>query len=574
MFFNKLTAPACVKNLPAKILGLSLLALPHYAMAGIFMSTLNNFSYEATGPMGLGRAAVADDVNKGYQMVDSKVSIVASPELISNVVINYAANFTLVDGVLTNTIDADGYVFLYFDIVVTDVDPVYDFYGKEDGGSHSFAGIAVEAKLSYVSSVSGVAQFTLDVTGTDVTKDLNGVSLALNTDVNGVDENLVPITDITIPGYEGYLDVIKFKGNEFLTALTNMNLTLSDGVITYNPTPALLSGGIQDEYLDPEFSFLMEPQGTTTSSGNGSILDGTSSDLLGGWSSIYGGTASEDTFSLSGKSIYVSNRTSSNSGLVYDGKDLLLSNEVYTLEADIFVTGSNNATFYPKVKSRTGAKNTYTTIGKEILTPNEWHHVVMEFNTPDISQASSVEILLNGFITSADFYIDNISIVGQAAATTTTEPEPIDPNGYLLNDDFETGDKQSWNSSGGVNTVETFGSQSSYSIRNSARGSSMHGLYKSILNKVNSNTTYILDVDVYKHGGTSSALIAEVKSRVGAKNTFTRVGKQTIQPDAWNHVTMEVTLPDIDNASLVDLKFYGIVSASDFSIDNVQLRAK
>jgi hypothetical protein len=144
----------------------------------------------------------------------------------------------------------------------------------------------------------------------------------------------------------------------------------------------------------------------------------------------------------------------------------------------------------------------------------------------------------------------------------------------LLNDDFETGDKQSWNSSGGVISVEAFGSQSANSIRNLSRGSSMHGLYKTLLGKVESNTTYILDADIYVHGDASSNLISEIKSRVGARNTFTRVGKQAIQPGSWNHITMEVTLPDVTNASLIDLKFYGIVSSFDFSLDNVQLRVK
>jgi hypothetical protein len=496
-----------------------------------------------------------------------------------------------VDGIITTTITADAAVTLHFDVLITDIDPLYDYYGKLPGEAYSFPGITVTGNFIYDASTSS---FIFDAAGTNVTTDLIGVSLALGVDVNGVDAALQPVTTAD----PNYLDVIKFNSNEFLNAFANINITLNNGVLTHDLTfvPALLSGGIQDAYLDPAFSLLMVPDAATTNTANASvILNNTFDATFDGWYGVSGGLIAIDDFSVSTNSLLSYNRSSLFSGFALDAKNLLQSNQQYTLEADVFVSGTTDGKFMPRVKSRTGAKTTYTLMGREILTPGVWHRVSMPFAMPDISQASLVELQLNGVLASANFYIDNLQILGAAPATNTgttgtdtttgtgtstgtstgtgTGTTTTTPGAFILNDDYETG-KQGWSNVGGVSSIATNGQASASSILQTNRTSSMHGLVKSVKGNVASNTTYILDADVFLAGTTSGNLIAEIKSRVGAKNILTRVGKRTIQPGSWNHITFEVTLPNIDGASIVDLKFYGIASKRDFSLDNIQLIAK
>lgn len=237
---------------------LVLLSSP-YAAAGQYIIPLNDFSFTATGPIGLGRAAVATVDNNGYQMVESSVQITASTVQQSQIVVDYIFDSTIVDGVYTTTIEVNATMYLYFDLLLTDIDPNYDYYGKLDGGAYRFLDVAATANLVNTATTPTTATFTVSATGTDIDATLAGISLALNVDVNGVDENLAPV-DATVVGLEGYLDVIKFNSNDFMTAYSNIVFSLANGLITYDPTPAILSGGVQDDYLDPEFSFLMTPQ--------------------------------------------------------------------------------------------------------------------------------------------------------------------------------------------------------------------------------------------------------------------------------------------------------------------------
>jgi hypothetical protein len=264
MFFNKLYTHLPTQKILGIFIVLSSFLSVQNAFSGQYIIPLNDFSFTATGPMGLGRAAVVDANNLGYQMVESSIAITASATQTSQIIVDYTVNSTIVDGIYTTTIDATAVMYLYFDVLITDIDTVYDYQGKVAGASYSFPGIAATTTLDYVSSTATTASFVV-ATGTDTTSDLLGVSLALNVDVNGVDVNLAPI-DATIAGNEGYLDVIKFSSNEFLTAFSNIVFSLNNGTITYDTTPAILSGGIQDDYLDPEFSFNMVPSKASSNS--------------------------------------------------------------------------------------------------------------------------------------------------------------------------------------------------------------------------------------------------------------------------------------------------------------------
>jgi len=583
-------ANACSRFITAPLLGLSILALPLYATAAQYTATLDNFNFSATGPMGLGRAATPDASNNGYQLVDSRFDVVASATQQSTVVIDYVLNAEIVNGVLTTTIAADATVTLYSDITITDTDATNDYYDKDDGGSYTFNEVKVTGNYTYDPATT---KFVFNPTNTDVTTDLEGLILPLNVDVNGVDANLepAPVDDAN------YLDLIKFDSNEFLDAFSNITITVNTSGITHNIdfSSAILSGGVMDAYLDPEFSLVMIPQTNTndTPTNSTAIIESNFDTDFDGWFSI-GGQIAIDDFAVSGNSIMNSNRRNKYSGIAYNALDKLQSNEVYRLEADIFVSGSTDTQITPQIKSYSNRYH-YTPIGTEPLIAGQWNHIDMQFTTPDLLQAIFVQVQLNGVMASTNFYVDNLKITGGSGVPvddtpvddtpvddtpvddTPVDDTPVDDtpvNGAIINDDFEFG-QTNWTKYGGELSIDTMGNNgSTASLRHSNRKSPWYGLIRDIKGKVASNSSYTLDFDIYLHGTSDSNVIAEITSKVGTSNTYTRLGKTAIKSGQWNHVTLDVSTPDIENATMVDLKFYGVSALSDFNLDNVQLKTK